>query len=243
LIEQAMFLIPDSMMMKGRVVTLGMLILTALPFCGTESGSRDEAPLFTLPAWQDVGLEYGDQLMLRESVDGDALLLKHSRRDTIYKYDPSTHSLTAVSNAEWLRTNTPIAECGKQGDPSPLLLKIETASHQLFAGDRPIKAAGRTALKLTEAPSGKFAAVLSASGNADTSIIPFTGGSGASGQYYHQIMSLPDVQAVGQPVRLPVRRKNDSLIPCWSADERYVIYHQVTFNYLSIVTTDLSSSN
>jgi hypothetical protein len=218
-----------------------MLILTTLPFCLTESGARGTAPLFMLPAWQEIGLEYGDQLMLRKS--GDALLLKHSRHDTIYKYDPSRQSLTAVSNAEWLRTNTPITECGKQGYPSPSLLKIDTQSHQIFAGDRTIKAAGRTALKLTEAPSGKFAAVLSASGNADTSIIPFAGGSGASGQYYHQVMSLPDVRAVGQPVRLSVRRKYDSLIPCWSADERYIVYHQVTFNYLSIVTTDLPASN
>ena len=223
-------------------MTLGMIILTVMPFCLKESGFGGEVPLFPLAAWQGVGLQYGDQLMLRnESEATGALLLKHNRLDTIYRYDPRRRTLSAESDAVWRGAQTPIAECGKQGYPTPSLLRIDTQSHRLFAGERVIQAAGRTALKLAAAPSGKFTAVLSASGEAGTSVLPSSGGSGASGQYYHQIMSLPDAKALGQPVRLPVQRSYDSLIPCWSADEKYIVYHQVTFNYLLVVQADPSS--
>ncbi len=228
-------------MARGITVTLGLIIFSGVPFCSTGSGSRGDVPLFPLPAWRDVGLEYGDRLMLRrESQNGGSLLLKHNRRETVYKYYEKTKVLIAAGPFEWQRASSPIAECDKQSYPSQSVMRIDTQSHQLFAGNRAIAATAPTALKLGAAPSGRWVAVLSASGSADKSILPFTGGSGASGQYYHQIMSLPDAIAVGPPLRVPLRREYDSLIPCWSADEQYVVYYQVNFNYLSIVTTNLS---
>lgn len=34
------------------------------------------------------------------------------------------------------------------------------------------------------------------------------------------------------------RRNGDSLVPCWSADDKFVIYHHVLYFYLSVVETD-----
>lgn len=216
-------------------------MLTSSLVCASEAGAPDDVRLFPLPAWKDLGLKYGDQLMLRlESRDGGALLLKHSRSQTIYKYDPAAQILTRVNSFRWTRAGTAIAECGKESYPASSAMRIDTSSHQLFAGNRAVPTAGRTALKLTAAPSGRWVAVLSASGSPATSLLPFSGGSVASGEYYHQVMSLPEANSFNPAMRLPLQHKLDSLIPCWSSDEQYVVYYQVTFNYLSIVPTKLS---
>jgi hypothetical protein len=226
---------------KTVTVTLGLLMLSSSLACATKAGSPDDVPLFSLPAWKDLGLKYGDQLMLRlESRAGGALLLKHSRSEIIYKYDRDAKNLTQVNIVRWTSAGTAIAECGKESYPGSTAMRIDTLSHQFFAGNRAVPTAGRTVLKFSPAPSGKWVAVLSASGDPATSLLPFTGGSGASGEYYHQVMSLPEAKSFNPAMRLPLQHKLDSLTPCWSSDEQYVVYHQVTFNYLSIVPTKLS---
>jgi len=231
-----MFPIIKPIIAKGITAALGLLMLGGTPLCSTRIGSHRNVALFPLPEWQNLGLQYGDELMLRASTNG-ALLLKHTRSEIVYRFEPR-QSLTAVGSTEWNRLKSSIAVCAWQSPPMSVL-RID--SYKLFASDRPITTAGRTVLKLASAPSGKRVAVLSASGSAATSILPFVGASGASGRYYHQVMSLPEVEPVGQPVEVPMQHEYDSLIPCWSTDERYVVYHEVTFHFLSIVTTSLST--
>jgi hypothetical protein len=67
--------------------------------------------------------------------------------------------------------------------------------------------------------------------------MPFSGGSAASGEHYHQVISLPDAVPLGKAVQLPLQQDSDLLVPCWSADEKTVIYHEILFTYLAVVET------
>jgi hypothetical protein len=216
-------------------IIVGALVLT-LFIAGAE------IPLLQTPEWQGREPEYGEQIMLRrETASAGALLLKHSKRDTPYQYEIRSRTLVPISEQDWQGATGPVAECGKQFAPAPQVLDIDRASNKLVSPEGSLPTTGRIPLRLTKSPSGKKVAVLSADGNLGSSVVPFSGGSGASGQHYLQIMSLPKVVALGQPSHIPHKRDYDSLIPCWSADEQFVVIYSSLFNYLSIVETQLNS--
>lgn len=215
-----------------------VVLLAGLLWPRRESPPGAEVPLLKTPAWHGGMPEHGEQIMLRrETRDSGTLLLKHTKHDTVYRYDPTAASLTAVSEQTWKAANGPIAECAKQFPPPPNVLDIDKASNSLIAGTRRITTAGRTVLKLVESPSKRWVAVLSASGPLMPSLVPFSGGSAASGEHYHQVISLPGAVPVGKAVQLPLERDSDLLVPCWSADEKTVIYHEILFTYLTVVET------
>jgi hypothetical protein len=232
--------ISKSLWIMTAAVT-GTALLAGILWRQRESSASADVPLLKTSAWQGGMPEYGEQIMLRREIkDRGALLLKHSKRDMVYRYDPTTTSLTAVSEQTWNAASSPIAECGKQFSPPANVLNIDKASNSLMAGTRRISTAGRTVLKITESPSKRWVAVLSASGPLKPSLVPFSGGSAASGEHYHQVISLPDAVPVGTAVQLPVEQDSDLLVPCWSADEREVIYHEILFTYLSVVETQVT---
>ena len=198
--------------------------------------SSGDVPLLPTPAWQGAPAKYGEQLLLRR--DGQTarvLLIKHSAHDGAYRYDGSTRSLTPIAEQDWTRAAGPIAECGRQGPPSTQVLRIDPQSHRLLAGSRELSAAGAVVLALTESPGHRFVAVLSASGPAQPSLLPFLGGGGAAGQRFHQVVSLPDAVVSGSAIRVPVQRNEDVLTGCWSADEKAIVYHDIVFAHVSVV--------
>jgi hypothetical protein len=201
-----------------------------------------QAPLFTLDLWQGEKALHGQMMLRREAEGSGALLIRHSERPTVYAYDPAKRSLTPADEGAWERAAGAVAECEAQAPPPYSVLHIDPETHRLLAGSREVGTAGKTALVLRASPSGRRAAVLSATGSIVEGILPFSGGSGASGQYLHQTLSLPEATPVGATVGVPVRRSGDSLTPCWSADERFVVYYHVLFFYLSIVEADPPST-
>lgn len=220
-------------MLISAAIIIGALVVNLF-------NTSAEVPLLQTPEWQGREPEYGEQVMLRrETPNGGALLLKHSKRDTPYRYEIRSRALVPIAEQEWQMATGPVAECGKQFAPAPQVVDIDRASNKLVSPEGSLPAAGRTPLRLTQAPNGKKVAVLSAEGNLGSSVVPFSGGSGASGQHYLQIMSLPKVATLGKPSRIPHKRDYDSLIPCWSADEQFVVIYSSQFNYLSIVETQL----
>jgi hypothetical protein len=217
--------------MTGAVVVAGgLLAWTQL------SSPAADVPLLATPAWQGKAAAYGEQLLLRRDAQADrVLLLKHSAHDGAYRYDGRTRSLAAVAEQDWTRAGGPIAECGTQIPPSPQVLRIDPHSHKLIAGERDVPTAGATVLSLTESPSHRYAAVLSAMGPAKPSLVPFLGGGAAEGQRVHQLMSLPAIAPAGPVVRIPVQRSDEVLAACWSLDEKAVVYHDVLFTHVSVI--------
>jgi hypothetical protein len=214
------------------VVAVGALLAVRRQPRGQEGG----VPLLATPAWQGAAAKYGEQLLLRrEAQAGGVLLLKHSGHGGAYRYDGSTRTLAPVTEQEWIRAAGPIAECGRQGPPSSQVLRIDQPSHRLLAGSREIPAAGPVVLALTESPSHRFVAVLSASGPAQPSLVPFLGAGGAAGQHFHQVVSLPDAAVAGSAIRVPVQRSEDVLTACWAADEKAIVYHDLLFVHVSVI--------
>ena len=200
-----------------------------------------DVPLLKTPAWEFQALEESDdQLMLRRDTEaGGALLLKRSGLETVYRYDPQTRSVSAVTDAAWQKATGQISKCREQQYTAHLSgLMSNEREHKLFAGAREVPTAGGIPLNDQTSPSGKWAAVVSAAGPAVPSILPFTGDL-IYGQRYHEILSLPDAIRVGRAVRVPVNDRNDFLEPCWSADEKFVVYTTYFFNLLVVVETGL----
>ena len=220
-----------KVLIAGAVVTAGV----SLAMREQTTPSAADVPLLVTPLWQGEAAAYGQQLLLRRDAQASRdLLIKHSGHAGAYRYDGSTRSLTAVSDEQWTRAGGEVAECGKQGPPSTQVLRIDQLSHRLFAGSRELSVAGPVALALTESPSHRAVAVLSASGPAQPSLLPFLAAGGAAGQRFHQVVSLPDAALTGA-VRVPVQRNEDVLSGCWSADEKAIVYYHVLFAYLSVV--------
>lgn len=228
--------------MAGVAAAVALAVLGGFVLaCEKKGSSAAFMDLFELPEWRGLKLEYGDRFELRRESDGaGALLMKHSRREVVYSYDAERNTVTAVTDEEWQRARGTVAQCGRQ------FLKMEgmlvTHEQKLLAGGREIQAAGQTVLNAIESPSGRYVAVLSATGRAGTSVVPFSSGGVAAGQHYHQLLSLPDLTWTGKPARVPTRQDFETLLPCWSADEQFVLYRQINFNYLSVIKTDLPST-
>jgi hypothetical protein len=222
--------------MSREIAMIGAVLVTGVVLAVQQASTPDAVPLLNTPAWQGAAPKYGDQLLLRRDPEsGNSLLLKHSGHDGAYRYDARARTLAAVAEPVWLRAKGSIAECGTQIPPAPQVLTIDPKSHRLIAGTREVPTAGRTVLALTESPGHRFAAVLSADGPAPKSLLPPLGSGVPAGQRFHQVVSLPDVRAIGNPIRIPVRRPEDVLAVCWTVEENAIVYHDILFAHLSVV--------
>jgi hypothetical protein len=236
--------------------------LAALVRRQTPARSGGDVPLFKTPAWathdeeeikrelerrpgetyQPAPRPAGTLMLRRESAEGGALLLRHTARDSIYRYDPAARSLTPAPADVWQRASGRVADCGGQLPPASGALMVEQKSDRLLAGGREIATAGRVPLKVLASPSGRWAAVLSAAGPRVGSDGPVFG-SAVKGQRYHQLLSLPDAAPAGEASKLPVLREETPLDLCWSADEQFVVYADMGFFSLAIVETGLPPSS
>jgi hypothetical protein len=185
-------------------------------------------------AWKPIA-----KLFIRRENDGSTggLLLKHSARDIIYLYDPASQTLHTVDIAKWKSATSPIANCEEQLPPSPKRLEIVSNDERKLvdASGRTIATAGTFTEKLTVSPDNKWVAVLSANGPKSVSLLPFLGGNQPLGQQYHQVISMDDFKWIGTAVPLPVAVKSDLLEPCWTADEKYVVYTDTFFTDVLVV--------
>jgi len=208
-----------------------------------------DVPMLRTPAWEFKDLnEYREELMLRrETKEGGALLIKRTDLETVYRYDPQKRSLSSDGDAEWQKAGGPIAKCFDYLTRKPardVVVTHNEPEHQLLIGKpgalREVPTAGGYPLKNEVSPSGRWVAVLSGTGPAISSLMPFSGDF-ILGQRYHEILSLPDAHQVGKPIHFPVEDIKDFFDMCWSADEEFVVHTYWLYTYLVVVPTDVSS--
>ncbi len=233
---------PDRAIEKFSVARgVAAIVLTIL------SGSwccamTTQVPLFDTPEWR-MNLKYEVGLRLRrERAEGGALLIKHDESTLVRRYDPEAQTLANVGVDSWERAAGAIARCEGQFPPDRALLWTDNQTGKLHDAQVEIQSAGPTILNLTAAPQGDKVAVLSAKGKKPISLLPFGGGSGASGEYWHQVWSLRTHAYLGPAVRIPTHGNYASLRACWSMDENLIVYYEVTFSYLSVVTVKKEAS-
>jgi hypothetical protein len=224
------------------IVTIAAVVVVSLLSLGVYVWLKiwpeyGEVARLRTPAWEYRGFDgYSTPLLMlrRETQAGGALLLKRTGLETVYRYDPPSRSIRAVTDAEWQNAGGPIAKCLDQGRPAGL--RRDDREHKLFAGDREIPTAGGVAIDEKRSPSGKWVAVHSAAGPVEKSIIP-DGSYVIFGQRYHEILSLPDFVRDGNPVRIPATENRGTMQPCWSADEKFVVYSDDAFWMVAVVET------
>lgn len=205
-----------------------------------------DVPLLQTPEWKDkhIGELYSGRLHLRRETEaGGALLLKRVDLAPVYRYDPQTRTLTAVTDKQWLNANGPIANCMDQlAKPDRVRIRVDHGTHKLLVTEREVSTAASIALSSLSSPTGNWVAVLSATGPI---IPPFMLFSGARvlGWRYHEVKSVPDAVSVGKSIQIPVVNTITTLQLCWSADEKFVVYADGSFSSLVVVETNLDSRN
>lgn len=217
----------------------GFILGTFFGFFGC--GSRGNAPLFQTPDWIASG-NYGINIELRrEKADGGALLLKTDTKPSLIKrYDPQAKTLVNVASENWERAVGAIARCEKQFPPIGHL-DFDPDINQLVDADKVvIPTKGRHVMRLVQSPSSKRVAVLSADGfRRSGSFFPIgAADGGATGQYWHQVYSLEKRRMESSATRIPLAEVFDNPNPCWSADDKFVVYLMPLFSSLSIIDNE-----
>lgn len=216
---------------------LAGVLACSLSAPGVACGGPETVPdaAVATPAWRAPG-----ELSLRRDPAGGGLLLRHSASDRVYRVlgdsVGAANGADAVDLAAWERAATSVARCAEQSAPAKDRMWIEPHGQTLTAGGEPVDLAAPLALVLGLSPSGERVAVLTAAGPARRSLLPFLGGGGAEGPRFHQLLRTADAARLGEPVPVAVAATSGPIAVCWSADERFVVYHDANFTHLSIVT-------
>jgi hypothetical protein len=204
-----------------------------------------DVPLLQTPEWKDKRIgEYGGRLQLRRETEaGGPLILKRVDLEPVYRYDPRTQTLSAVTDKEWLNASGPIAKCMDQlANPGSVQIRVDQGTHKLLIAEREVSTAASLALGSLRSPSGNWVAVLSATGPIVPSFTPLNGDR-VLGRRYHEVKSLPNAVSAGNSIQIPVVDTITTLQLCWSADEKFVVYNDGSFSSLVVVETNLGSRN
>ncbi|HNQ22653.1 MAG TPA: hypothetical protein PKK06_06125 [Phycisphaerae bacterium] len=231
------------------VLTVGGLLLGAS--CRRRA---PDLPVYDTPGWEDAY-----QLLLRGSSPDAADLLLRTVTPTeaagadlaasvpppdsvIYRYQPGAERLEPVGAAAWTAATGVVCDCRAEAqtiDPFAFDLPSGTLKFQ----GRVLSTAKPTVVNAVASPSGRYVAVFSAKRKQHFSLspVPFIGGGGWSyEEQYHEVFERSDGTRVGKPVALPPPEMWIPA-PCWSYDERYVVY--VSEAKLCIVPTNLKQGD
>lgn len=210
------------------LITLAAILISAWMMVSAGSACAEaDAHLFDTPAWRMIG-----HLEIRS---GDVLLLRLSDRSPVYSYAPLKKQLALAPVSTWKKMPGLVADCELQLPPFEGDLLLGSNNDALFFKGHTVPTAGRTLLEARLSPGKDMVAVVSTTGSKAGSILPFLGAGGASGVHYHEVFKTRDGVRVGNPVRLPIGSAEVAITSCWSADGKYVIYHDIVFSRLVIV--------
>jgi hypothetical protein len=146
------------------------------------------------------------------------------RDETVYRYDPQKRKFSEVTADVWRSAEGPVAErVGQYGGGPGIMLDNRTHVNKVYKDGRPVSTKGQTALDMASHSRGKLLAIISASGRRSSGFLGFGGSNGATGKYYCEFFTLPDLKRVYSPVYLPMGSTDEALHGCWTADEQYFV--------------------
>jgi hypothetical protein len=194
--------------------------LLALSFCSCRSRPAPGTALHPTPAWSGNG---PGNLRLRAAPDDGALLLRQGDGG-VYRYDPTGRTLAAVPAIDWDRGGT-VEACDRQR-PAIGTLPVALGGHPV--GISPDQLVGSRL-----SPSGRFAQVTTSVGTGEKAMAFIA--AGHKPPFHHNLFELPAGLPVGTPLLLPFDDGGD-LQSCWSLDERFVVYTDLSMRALAVVT-------
>ncbi len=115
---------------------------------------------------------------------------------------------------------------------------IDKKNGSIQIGGRTITLKGKVILDIGLSPTGREVAVLSAEGPKRNSVLPFWGGSGASGKHYCELFDTDSGMVVGKPLLMTFTTEHDAVSRWWSHNERYLVYAQQYLEFIQIVVID-----
>jgi len=227
---------------KVALLATAGLVLAAYAFISSLD-RYEKAIYFPLSSWRGHGA-------LQIRLNGDAMLFRHlsweqNEKMNIPVYEdigpippypakddlspilsivPTDNTVNIVPGEVWDNAVSITSNCQSQTyEPS---CRLQQASpYKLTFDGQQTKTAGKSVLQIAVSPSGKYVAVLSATGSPRKSFLPLIGGDSIGGRRYHQVFRASNGAPIGDPVRLKEANFKDNTIhPCWSPDERYIVY-------------------
>lgn len=160
-------------------------------------------------------------------------------RRPVYRYDAHKDVLEEVDAGAWTKAETEVSRRGKQNAESGSRVVVNSNQVKVDGRGTIIATRGKYALASCGHKGRGLVAVLSADGPATDSILPFVGRLKPRGQHYHELLGLPGLERVGEPVPIPLKSDKHSLRLCWSPDGRFVIYYDSRFEKLCIVPVNV----
>lgn len=155
----------------------------------------------------------------------------------IVRYTPGAEALEELPVSAWDAATGEVCDCLRQ--QLSATLAPFTFDPPRFK-DRPIQTIGAHFQRAAASALGHYVAIVSASGELHQPLISHLGGARATGPYYQQVFRKTDGTAVGEVVRLPFSEQTDWTGPCWSNDDKYIVYIDfITADSVWIVETGL----
>jgi hypothetical protein len=213
-----------------------LMTIAALAMVADHAASAGSAaPRFNpTPAWGKPGA-----LELWVDAANPGALFMQRAQDAVYRYDPQTRKVTPVDAADAQPKRAPAATCEQQYPAKALRLEPATGD-LLTASSAAVSLGGRFAVATRTAPSGRYAAILSASGRGE-SVMPFLG-RGSRGPFYHDVVTLPDGRPLSPAVRLPFPSDVTAIVFCWSPNDAYVVYADALLTGVAVVAVSTSGA-
>lgn len=212
----------------------------------------------TTDAWQEHGRlllrstspESADLLLkdltLAEAIDRDynqpAPAAQAALQPTVYRYVSGARQLEALPREAWQQATGDICDCDFQPQIIPMGFQFDDVAHSLTLRDQAVATAGPWVFGVAASPSGRYLAVGSADGKLRDHRIGFFAGFDATGEPWHQVLRTKDATPVGASILLPYTIRKAMIRPCWSPDERFVVYPDGSAAKVCIVETGLASN-
>lgn len=206
--------------------------------------------------------EYNGNVLLRFTQPGsDELLLCYltSREDDhyvrgmdnvinalspVFRYSLANKTFEQGKFSEWSKAAGEIASCKEQRMLPHPAWSMNQPRHSLTFNKNSVTTTGRTVLQMVIAPSVDRLAVLSADGEykeASGGVIFFGSPQSASGPRFHEVFDANTTERIGAAVRLANAGKDVGILPCWSSDNRIVVYLGIRNEKFWFVETELGA--
>ena len=212
---------------KCRAATLGCVLSLGAAGCGNASAPA----LLPTPGWNNPNLP----LLLRPGGPGELLLRQEGGPVTVWQPGANGGRLVPSDDARWQLGALPVRTCSR-GWPPGLEIKEGRATLRGAA----LALAGTRAFAADMAPGGRWAALLSSSGQG-LSLMPFIG-AGESTPFHVQFLDLDAGRLVPGAVKLPFKGRIGGLVSCWSSDDRHFLALDPTLKGLVVLTPGLKET-
>jgi hypothetical protein len=226
--------------------------------CQSESiQGQARAQAFATPEWKFPS----SRLLIRHIENGDLLIRGMTGLEEIYyrdhvpvpstatdvnrvtyKYRSASKALEAIALSAWEAEGV-LCDCFDLWGIDHTLRPFSVQNGLVYK-EQAVPTAGHHQAGACDSPTGRYIAVLSANGAMRGTGTLFVVGSGkyATGPYYQEVFSKTDGSRASGPVELVLDGDVRPTRPCWSGDERYLVYQGSRPDRIWIVESGLSAA-